>query len=204
MTHVLFIPGAGGAASFWHPLGKRLPAAWRKTYLNWPGAGNERHDPTIRSFADYARFAAWYLDAQGSVVIAQSMGGIIGVRLALQYPQRVTHLVLAATSGGLNMGSHGAADWRRDYRAEYPRAAEWITAERPDHESEIGKIEAACLLLWGDADPISPPNVGRHLQSVLRNARLHVVEGGDHAFARDRAAEIAPLVAAHIAGAPTS
>lgn len=203
MTHILFIPGAGGAASFWHPLGTLLPLEWRKTYLNWPGAGNEQHDPTIRSFADYTRFAAWYLDPRGSVVIAQSMGGIIAVWLALQHPERVSRLVLAATSGGLKMGNHGAADWRRDYRAEYPQAADWITAERPDHDSEIGKIEAECLLLWGDADPISPLGVGRHLQTALRKARLHVVPGGDHAFARDRAAEIAPLVTAHI-GATSS
>lgn len=198
MTHILFIPGAGGAASFWHPLGERLPHDWRKVYLNWPGAGHERHDPTIRSFADYTRFAAWYLDPQGSVVIAQSMGGTVAVRLALQFPDRVTHLVLAATSGGVAMDRHQAADWRRDYRAEYPQAADWITAERPDHTAGIGRIKAPTLLLWGDADPVSPVAVGQHLHSLLPDARLHVVPGGDHGFARDRADEIAPLVLAHL------
>ena len=199
MTHILFIPGAGGAAAFWHPLGALLPQGWRKTYLNWPGAGDEPHDPAIRSFADYTRFAAGHLDPTGSVVIAQSMGGAIGVRLALQYPERVTHLVLTATSGGLNMAARGAADWRPGYRAEYPKAAEWIMAERPDHTAEIDRIKTPVLLLWGDADPISPVTVGEHLQSLLPDARLHVIPGGDHAFARDRATEIAPLVAAYIA-----
>lgn len=198
MTHLLFIPGAGGAAAFWHPLAAELPRDWRKTCLNWPGAGDEPHDPAIRSFDDYTRHAAGHLDPAGSAVIAQSMGGVIAVRLALQYPERVTHLVLAATSGGVDMGSRGATDWRPGYRAEYPQAAAWIMAERPDHEAEIARVRTPCLLLWGDADPISPLVVGQHLQSLLPAATLHVVPGGDHAFARDRAAEIAPLVTAHL------
>ena len=198
MTHILFIPGVGGAAAFWHPLGALLPQGWRKTCLNWPGAGDEKHDPAIRSFDDYTAFAARHLDSQGSTVIAQSMGGVIGVRLALEHPERVTRLVLAATSGGLNIAVHSATDWRLGYRAEYPEAAEWIMAERPDHAAEIGRIKTPVLLLWGDADPISPVAVGERLRSLLPDARLHVVAGGEHAFARDRASEIAPLVAAHI------
>jgi pimeloyl-ACP methyl ester carboxylesterase len=132
------------------------------------------------------------------VVIAQSMGGIIGVRLALQYPEHVSHLVLCATSGGLDMSAYNIIDWRREYRAEYPQAAEWIMTERPNHAPELGQLKAKTFLLWGDADPISPVSVGEHLAKLLPDARLHVVKGGDHAFARDRAPEIAPLIHSYI------
>ena len=54
------------------------------------------------------------------------------------------------------------------------------------------------LLLWGDADPISPTAVGRHLAAVLPRAELVIVPRGDHALAHDRADEIAPLIERHV------
>jgi hypothetical protein len=43
--------------------------------------------------------------------------------------------------------------------------------------------------------------VGRHLQAKLANAqpKLVVLERGDHMFARDYAADVAPLIHAHLA-----
>lgn len=195
--HILFLPGAGGAASFWHPLGALLPESWRKTYLSWPGLGHEPHEPALRSIEDAVAHAAHRLE-HPSVVVAQSMGGAIAVRLALAHPSRISHLVLTATSGGVDVTGLGGSDWRAAYRAEYPKAADWILSERADHSAELHRISIPTLLLWGDADPISPVRVGRHLEQLLPRARLRVLAGGDHMFARDRAAEIAPWIMAHL------
>jgi pimeloyl-ACP methyl ester carboxylesterase len=196
MTHLLFLPGAGGAAEFWHPLGALLPQH-DKTYLNWPGLGHEAHRPGFDSLDALTAHAAAHLRSD-TVVVAQSMGGIFALRLALLYPQTVTKLMLTAASGGIDVVRFGAGDWRPAYRAEYPNAASWITAARADHTAEIGSIAQPALLLWGDADPISPVAVGRHLQGLLKNSQLQVIAGGTHSFAQDRAAEIAPLVQAFL------
>lgn len=193
MTHLLFLPGAGGAAEFWHPLGTLLPVQYEKTYLNWPGLGHEAHKPGLDSLDALTAHAAAHLKSD-TAIVAQSMGGIFAMRLALLYPQTVTKLVLTAASGGVDVMRFGASDWRPDYRAEYPRAAEWITEARADHTAEISSIAQPALLLWGDADTISPLAVGRHLQGLLKQSELHVVPGGTHSFAQERAAEIAPLV----------
>ncbi|WP_341703062.1 alpha/beta fold hydrolase [Ferrovibrio sp.] len=198
MPHLLFLPGAGGAAEFWHPLGALLPADWQKTFLSWPGLGHEGHRPGFEGFDALTAWAAGHLAAHDNVVLAQSMGAIVALRLALAHPDRVNTLVLTAGSGGLDLGRFGAADWRPGYYAEYPRAARWIETEKPDHTAEMADVRQPVLLLWGDADAISPPAVGRHLQRLLPRAKLQVIAGGDHGFAKDRAAEIAPLVAAHI------
>jgi pimeloyl-ACP methyl ester carboxylesterase len=195
--NLLFLPGAGGDARFWHPAGERLPADWHKTYLAWPGLGEQPHDPTVRGIDDLVRLAAAKLDAP-SAVVAQSMGGIVAIRLTLAHPERVTHLVLTATSGGVDVARFGAADWRADYRRNFPQAATWITQARPDHTPELARITQPTLLLWGNADQISPLGVGRHLKNLLPNAELTVITGGDHGFARDRAAEVAPLIARHV------
>lgn len=192
MTHLLFLPGAGGAAEFWHPLGALLPQ-YDRTYLNWPGLGHEAHKPGFDSLDALTAHAAAHLHSQ-TVIVAQSMGGIVALRLALLYPQTVTKLVLTAASGGIDVRRFGASDWRPAYRAEYPDAAPWITEARADHTAEIGHIAQPALLLWGDADTISPVAVGRHLASLLPNAKLQVISGGTHSFAQERAGEIAPLV----------
>lgn len=195
MTHLLFLPGAGGAAEFWHPLGRLLPQQYDKTYLNWPGLGHEPHRPGYDSLEALTAHAAAHLHAD-TVIVAQSMGGIFALRLALLYPQTVKRLVLTAASGGIDVMRFGASDWRPAYRAEYPDAAPWITEARADHTAEITGIAQPALLLWGDADTVSPVAVGRHLVGLLRNSRLQVIPGGTHSFAQDRAAEIAPLVRA--------
>jgi 2-hydroxy-6-oxonona-2,4-dienedioate hydrolase len=107
-------------------------------------------------------------------------------------------LVLAATSAGVPVAHLGGAEWRADYRREYPNAAEWITAIDADLSPQLGSIRAPTLLLWGDKDRISPPDVGRYLLGLLPHATLHVIKGGDHDFAQTHVAEVATLITAHL------
>lgn len=194
---VLFLPGAGAAPEFWHPVGERLPRAWERVYFGWPGLGDRPHDPAVRGFDDLVALVEGALERPCDLV-AQSMGGIVAVRVALRHPGRVRRLVLAATSGGIDVSRHGAAPWREEYRRIFPAAAGWITEEQPDHTHEIGRISAPTLLLWGDSDPISPVGVGEQLAGLLPHATLRVVRGGTHSFAHDRAPAVAPLIAAHL------
>jgi pimeloyl-ACP methyl ester carboxylesterase len=206
MTHVapavetrpklLFLPGVSGDPDFWRPVSDLLPQACDKIRLGWPGLGTQPDDQAIRSFEDLTELAARALDRPCDV-LAQSMGGIVAVRLALRYPAKVRRLVLAATSGGLDVARLGARDWRPDYRRAFPRA-EWVLHDRPDHEAELPLLRQPTLLLWSDADPISPLAVGRRLASILPNATLNVISGGDHLFVRDRAREVVPAIADHL------
>ena len=132
-------------------------------------------------------------------LVAQSMGGVVAIRVALRHPERVRRLVLAATSGGVDVAGLGGTDWRPDYRRQFPGAAAWILRERPDHTAELGRITAPTLLLWGDRDEVSPVAVGERLASLLPHAALRLIAGGDHGFAADRPDEVAPLIAAHLA-----
>ena len=198
MSRVLFLPGAGGSPDFWKPVGALLPAEWSREYFGWPGLGNQPHDPAIGGMDDLVRLVAARIDEPVDLV-AQSMGGVIAARLALERPHSVRRLVLVVTSGGVDMAGLGAADWRTDYRRSFPRAAEWITAARSSPDLPVEKIAAPALLIWGDADPISPVAVGRHLAERIPDAHLHVVSGGDHDIAQTHAAELAPLIERHLA-----
>jgi pimeloyl-ACP methyl ester carboxylesterase len=197
---VVFLPGASGDPGFWRPVGERLPAGWEKVYLGWPGLGDQPPDPAVRGFDDLVARVEEALTRPADLV-AQSMGGVVAIRTALRHADRVRRLVLTATSGGIDVVGMGGEEWRPGYRTLYPRAAEWVLLERPDHTDQLGRITAPTLLLWGDRDEVSPLAAGSHLLSRLPNARMSVVAGGDHMFAHDHAEVVAPLVAAHLASA---
>jgi pimeloyl-ACP methyl ester carboxylesterase len=194
---LLFLPGAGGDPAFWQPAGALLPTTWRKTYLGWPGLGDQPHDPAVQGLDDLVARAAAALQPP-SIVIAQSMGGIVAVRLALAQATRISHLVLVATSGGIDLTPFGVAEWRTDYRRNFPRAASWITETRADHAAQIPSIAIPTLLIWGDRDPISPVAVGAHLARLLPDARLEIVSDGTHALATEQPARVAALIRAHV------
>lgn len=195
---LLFLPGAAGAGAFWLPVADRLPARWRKTLVDWPGAGDQPHDPSIGGFAGLIKLAAGSLDDHTDV-IAQSMGGAVAIGLALRHPAQVRRLVLVATSGGIDLARFGVADWRPEYRARYPRAAPWVWEERLDNGAEVREVSAPTLLLWGDADPLSPVTVGRRLAELLPAGALHVVPGATHDVAREYPDVVAGLIAEHLA-----
>jgi pimeloyl-ACP methyl ester carboxylesterase len=197
IPHILFLPGAGGNPQFWRPLGDLLPHAWRKTYLGWPGLGTQPHDPTVNGLDDLVALAERCIDGP-CVVAAQSMGGIVAVRLALAHPDQVRGLVLTVTSGGIDLARHEPSDWRGDYAKSFPNAAPWIMTAKADHRSELHRISAPILLIWGDADPISPVSVGEELARLLPKSRLHIVAGGTHDLAQERASEIVPMVRDHV------
>ena len=194
---ILFLPGVAGDGRFWAGVGERLPDRWQKTYLSWPGLGNQPHDPNVRSLKDLLKRAERALQ-RPTFLVAQSMAGIIAIQLALKYPDRVTGLVLAATSGGLDVSALGATDWRPDFLEAYPQTARWILTEKPDLSESIPCLNIPTLLLWGEQDPISPPTVGQYLARHIAGARLIVIPGGRHTLAWDLPDIVAPLILEHL------
>jgi pimeloyl-ACP methyl ester carboxylesterase len=197
MTRVLFLPGAGGSPDFWKPVADRLPADWTTQHFGWPGLGNQPHDPAIKSLDDLVALVRARMTEPVDLV-AQSMGGWIAARLAIEHPRLVRRLVLTVTSAGVDMTALGASDWRDEYRRNFPEAASWITDTRRSLSLPVDRIVAPTLLIWGDEDPISPLAVGRHLAARIAGARLEVVPGGDHDLAQTHVDVVAALIARHL------
>lgn len=191
----LFLPGAGGSASFWRPLADRMGIEGK--FFSWPGLGNEAPDPGITSLDDLVAMVVEAIDGPVNIV-AQSMGGVVAIKAALAKPQFIQKLVLAVTSGGLPLTEFGAADWRGDYYRSFPNAARWISAPAVDYSDEIKTIKAPALLLWGDSDPISPVAVGERLSQLLSHSELHVLAGAGHDLAQTHAPVVADMIGAHL------
>lgn len=196
MSRLLFLPGAGADPAFWRPVGDRLLG--EKVYFGWPGLGDQPPSPDVNGFEDLVAMVDAELARGPADLLAQSMGGLIAILATLRRPASVRRLVLSVTSAGLDMKGLGAADWQATYHRNHPNAARWLSDVHMDLSAELPQIACPTLLLWGDADPISPVAVGERLAELLPKARLHVLKGGDHDLVRNRAGEVVPLIQAHL------
>jgi len=196
-SRLLFLPGALGNRDFWQPLAGELRFHADRVFLVYPGFANVPADPSITSFDDLVEMVVSRIDCP-TALIAQSMGGVLAIEAAIRQRTLITHLVLIATSGGLDISKFGAVNWRQTFEQGHPDLPKWFTSYNSDLTSELDAIDVPVLLLWGDCDPISPIGVGKALVNHLPNATLHVVPGGQHDLARVHAQSIAPLIDAHL------
>jgi poly(3-hydroxyoctanoate) depolymerase len=196
-SKLIFLPGASGNTAFWQPLASRITTHAEKVILGYPGFGQEPAAPNVNNIDDLVWNVVSHIN-QPTALIAQSMGGVLAIRAALEKPELITHLVLAVTSAGIDTRDMGAKDWRAEFVAANPSLPEWFITFKSDLTHEIGKVTQPVLLLWGDADPISPVAIGKRLLELLPDARLHVVPGGNHDLARDHAVQLAPIVQSHL------
>ena len=127
-------------------------------------------------------------------LVAQSMGGYLAIRAAARAEANVTHLVLAATSGGVDLAGLGVTDWRLASRAANAHAPDWAFERTSDLTEIIASTIVPVLLLWATDDAISPRRVGEHLLTLFPNGRLTVFDCDDHWFARIHSPAVAETI----------
>lgn len=193
---VAFLPGASGFAGQWRPVADRLRGQ-SSLLVEYPGFAGVPPDPTVRSLSDLSRVVLARLPATFDMV-SFSMGGVLALRAALAHPERVRRLVLAATSGGIDVRRLGGADWREGLRARMPAAPTWFLDDSTDVTEQLSSLRAPTLLVFGDADPLSPVRVGEFLQARIPNSRLEIVPGGTHDMEIEQPNLLARLIQAHL------
>jgi pimeloyl-ACP methyl ester carboxylesterase len=196
-TKLVFLPGAGGNPNFWQPVSELLTHQASRKFVGWPGFGVVPQDPNVQGIEDLVALVANEID-QPSALLAQSMGGVVAMQVALQSPELVTHLVLTVTSGGVDMSDLKAEDWRPAFLKSNPTAPRWFAEYRRNISVHLDRIRVPVLLLWGDADPISPVAVGLRLKELLPRSNMHVLPGGGHDLANKMASTVAPLIDEHL------
>ena len=194
MPQLIFLPGASGNTAFFDPLIEKVEKLPWQSAVKIVAYPEFNHQPPHSQVHDFASLQAYVLAniPNDCIIIAQSMGGIFAVAATLQYPEKVKGLVLAATSGGMDLSGFQVQDWRQDYQASDSNYPDWFVAAKANYTADFAKINMPILLLWGDQDPISPLAVGEFLQQQFPHAVLKIVHGGDHLFLdthADRAAE---------------
>ena len=197
LENLIFLPGASGNIEFWQPIISLLSPDYAKKIIAYPEFGGVPAQADIQNFDDLKQYVIHSINdlshQQPSIVVAQSMGGIFAVQTALKHPEQVKALVLIATSGGIDLSPFHVADWREDYQLNFS-VPDWFVNHRSALDHELNKIQCPVLLIWGDQDQISPVSVGRYLEKQFKQARLEIIEGGQHDLAFEYAEQIADLI----------
>ncbi|QPF32892.1 alpha/beta hydrolase [Acinetobacter lwoffii] len=194
MNKLVFLPGASGSQHFWQPLRAALTEYPDQQVIAYPSFDGVAPNLAIQNLHDLQEFVEKQIE-DDSILIAQSMGGILAVGLALKHPQKVKGLVLLATSGGLNLKTFHCADWRRDYSEHFETAPDWFVQDQTEFSRvQLVSLDVPILLIWGDHDPLSTVQLGQYLAGIFKNAKLHIIQGGDHFFASTHADQVAMLI----------
>jgi 3-oxoadipate enol-lactonase len=134
---LLLIPGLGARASVFDPIVPELTRRHRVITFDPRGLGQSGNGGGV-TLSSMALDAVAVLDAAGvtaAAVFGASMGGLIAQHLVVDYPDRVDHLVLAATAPG---GDHGV-----DAKPEHQAALLGKGARTPEEAYRI-----ACTVLY--------------------------------------------------------
>lgn len=196
MNQLVFLPGASGSQGFLQPLLAHLKTDQSTKILAYPGFDGVEPNSTIQNLHELQEFITEQIE-DDSILVAQSMGGILAVGLALEHPEKVKGLVLLATSGGLDLSQFGCADWRTNYREQFKAFPDWFLQDQTVFSLEqLSSLEIPVLLIWGDQDALSTVQVGQCLKQNLKHANLHVIQSGDHFLAATHPVQTAELIEA--------
>ncbi|KAI9029117.1 Alpha/Beta hydrolase protein [Hyaloraphidium curvatum] len=112
---LLLLPGLACSLALWDPafLGRLTQSGFRVVAMNNRGAGGSTRPAGKWTLGEMARDCAAVLDAAGerrAAVLGHSMGGMVAMRFACDFPGRVSSLlVLGAGAGAKYAKSPGAA-----------------------------------------------------------------------------------------------
>jgi pimeloyl-ACP methyl ester carboxylesterase len=119
---VFLLHGRNFPASYWEPVARALAAAGHRVIVpDQIGFGKSSKPGSHVAFDDMARFTAALMDRLGIAradIVAHSMGGMLGMRFARSYPDRLRRLVLQAPLG------------LEDYRIHVPPVATETVVEQ--------------------------------------------------------------------------
>jgi pimeloyl-ACP methyl ester carboxylesterase len=207
--------GAGGLRiSRAHEL---LAAQYRVIAFEVPGFGESPANERSASMQELALTMAQAVTALGIErfnLMGSSFGGRLALWLAIQHPERIEALVLAAPSAIRSEGSQrpaGPADERLYAHPERqpPRAPldTAIVAKQeallgrlrgpardPELESHLGSLNLPVLVLFGTLDRAIPPEMGRIYREKLPDCHFILVYDAGHAIDADRPEAFASVV----------
>jgi pimeloyl-ACP methyl ester carboxylesterase len=99
---LILVHGLAGAAANWGEVAARLAGRFRLLIPDLPGHGGSTAFAAVTTLDPYADRVARLAELEGmglGAVAGHSMGGLVGLRLAVNFPELVSRLVLTATAG---------------------------------------------------------------------------------------------------------
>jgi pimeloyl-ACP methyl ester carboxylesterase len=228
---LLLVHGAGGSHLTWPAELRRFPGV--DVYaLDLPGHGRS-DQPGRRSVEQYAHVAVQFIDRlelPSVVFFGHSMGGAIGITVALNSPSAIVGLALVGSGARLRVTDaildSVVADYeaavqtitKMSWAADAPRElvgagsdllrqqcpavvhGDYLACNQFDVMERLGEIDVPTLVISGTHDQLTPVKYGRYLAHRIPGAHHVTVEGGGHMMALEHGAEVAEALSGFLTG----
>jgi len=201
-----------GGGNDWHEWQQNLPALTRhfRTYaLDLPGFGMSEAPDFPVSINWYVEFLKSYCEILGLScfnMVAHSMGALLAIVFAVNYPEYLNKLVLIDASGIGKLSKTGqflvyffrildrVLKKRRGPRFVSGSVNDWLVI------NQLNKIKSPVLLIWGQKDPYLPIEHAYLARSLIAECQLHIFPDCGHAPQRENPAEFNRLVLEFLKG----
>jgi pimeloyl-ACP methyl ester carboxylesterase len=202
----------------------------RMLAINLPGFGGSQAPKQPFRVEDYADIVAELLkklELKGVAVVGHSFGGAVAARLATEYPELVSRLVLVGAAGireatpSLTLKRRIARFVKPFFRPAFmqplrraiyrsmgaedavaaPQLAETFKlVVAQDMQSVLADITQPVLLVWGTRDTATPVEHGRKMAEHIPHAVLTVVDRAGHYVFLDQPKQFLEHVEAFLKG----
>ncbi len=166
-------------------------------------------------------------DLRGVTLVGHSMGGAIALKTA-PFSKRVAALVLVGTGARLRVNPRLLSMLKSDFprgielmaRWSFPKGApqelldetkemfwqsgqavlyqDMLACDLYSAREDLGDISLPTLIVCGERDVMTPPDLSRELQRGIRGAELRLVEGAGHMVHREKGKEVARLISSFL------
>ena len=195
---LLLVPGLGVDVDFFRAIIDDLATSYRVVAFDPRGAGRSDKPDIPYSIDGMADDAVGLLDHLGidrATVLGCSMGGRTALMLALDHPNLVDRLVLAASSAFvppdrlftrrwliMDVLSHIPVPKSIDPQPRYAWRRQRDASRGFDCSDRLGEIDMPTLVVHGTDDHIVPFALGKKMADGIPGARLVTVSGGHRAL----------------------
>ena len=214
---VILLHGIGVSEKYFRPLARELSSRYRVISLNLPGYGETKRPARALNLDELAEVVAMYILQENiirPIIIGQSMGCQIAVRLSIKTDIQVRKLVLISPTVNRQERSAPTQFFRllqdslreplsvnRILIADYLRFGfrRYLQTQHAMINDSIETILEACklpvLVVRGERDKIVPSNWAEFLGSTLEDGALVEVKCGPHNLQYTHPKEVAKLCA---------
>lgn len=204
---LMLLHGNGNDWREWHMNLAFLAQSFRVYALDLPGFGfsDVPNTPvTPRWFSSFLGNLMETLGITDTHLVGHSLGGVISLAFALDFPERVNRIIIVDSAGLGQLSQKGrllvllAGGLRRAGRIlgrgkgpEYKTGGtmqDWLFTD------SLPKLKLPVMILWGEKDPYLPVSQARLAQNLIPNSQLYVFPGCHHAPQRECSGKFNSLV----------
>lgn len=217
---LVFVHGAGGTHQKWAGQLEEIFEGWSLTALDLPGHGASSGSALESVEAYGAALVDFIIQSaipRPLILVGHSMGAIIILQTALDYPEMVDGVVLIGAGARMPVnpqmleqlakGTFDTGFLKIAYGAEAPLELVKSELEKMaqvpqqqlfidfnacnnfDVSGRLGEISVPVLVLVGDKDKMTPLKASQYLADNIKNSVLHIVDGAGHHPMLEKTAE---------------